>query len=460
MKIFVSNIYSTLKTSEKDVLKALGKKYTAKTPGYQFTPAYKRGGWNGNKEFFNSRTGKFGTGLLSSVVKDLDFIDREYEIIDNRTPITFASYKIPSITLREYQKSLVEEALCEKGCIIKAPTGSGKTIVIASILKALEGKTGLLIFNKKQLLHQTSQYLTEHGIEHGVAFGDGVDIQPITLCTIQSIDKVLDTHLDDSEFIMFDEIHEFAKGKLATSVLKSFKNAPIRIGLSATPPSEKFSKLSLGSFLGREIEYVTAEDLIETGYLTPPSIQMIELPDVDDTETLGLSYFEVYEKFIIDNDHRNQVIAEITETIKQNPSKILILTKNLKHAEILRELIPGSYKLEGKDSLEEREATLKKFINDEEASVMIGTIIFQTGVDIPELTHLINARGLKSEIATIQALGRTLRKHDSKHKVFIYDFIDKVPYLSSHSHSRLLAYKSLNFNIETHGNTKKKRKQD
>ena len=150
MKIFVSNIHSVLKTSDKDVLKALGKKYSAKTPGYQFTPAYKRRTWDGTKQFFSPRSGKFGTGLLSSVLKDLDFIDREYEIIDNRTPISFKSYLLPTIELRDYQKSLVEEALCEKGCIIKAPTGSGKTIVIASILQALEGKKGLLIFNKKQ----------------------------------------------------------------------------------------------------------------------------------------------------------------------------------------------------------------------------------------------------------------------------------------------------------------------
>ena len=113
------------------------------------------------------------------MLSDLDFIDRDYEVIDNRTELTFASYVLPGVTLRDYQKSLVEEALCEKGCIIKAPTGSGKTIVIASILKALEGKTGLLIFNKKPLLYQTSQFLTSCGIEDGVAYGDGVEIKDI-----------------------------------------------------------------------------------------------------------------------------------------------------------------------------------------------------------------------------------------------------------------------------------------
>jgi superfamily II DNA or RNA helicase len=58
---------------------------------------------------------------------------------------------------------------------------------------------------------------------------------------------------------------------------------------------------------------------------------------------------------------------------------------------------------------------------------------------------------LKSEIATVQALGRTLRKHENKSKVFIYDFIDRAPYLGKHSIQRLRAYKSLNFEVDIHG---------
>ena len=451
MKIFISNIYSILKTDEKELLKALGKKYSCKSPGYQYTQRYRRGTWNGDIKFFNPLSGKFGTGLLSSILDDLNYLGRDYEIQDDRSSVDLKDYSIPGIEFRDYQTSLIKKALKLKSCIIKSPTGSGKTIIIAALLKALEGSTGLLFFNKKQLLHQTSKFLTEVGIEHGIAFGEGVDIKPITLCTIQSIDKVLGTHLSSSDFIMFDEIHEFAKGKVARKVLKSFPAASYRIGLTATPPTDKYSKLSLCSFLGKEVEFVTAEDLVNDGYLTMPSIQMLDTPEVDSLNTEGMSYVEIYDEYIINNEYRNNLIAEIATSVKHKNSKILVLTKNLQHAEILRKLIPDSYKLEGKDSLSERDQTLKDFVNQDKPVVMIGTIIFQTGVDIPELTHLINARGLKSEIATIQALGRTLRKHKNKTKVFIYDFIDKVPYLSSHSKSRLSAYKSLKFNIEIHG---------
>ena len=49
---------------------------------------------------------------------------------------------------------------------------------------------------------------------------------------------------------------------------------------------------------------------------------------------------------------------------------------------------------------------------------------------------------MKSEIATLQALGRALRRHDSKEKVFVYDFLDKEKYLKSHSKARKLHYEN------------------
>jgi len=460
MKIVVTNIYAILETDDTELKKALSTKYKCRVPGYQYTPQYRRRSWDGYKQFFSPVTGKFRSGLLPLICKDLDYLEREYTVEDQRTKVSTLDTDIKTLTLRDYQKTLVKDVLDKKRCVLKAPTGSGKTVILAAILKALEGKTGLIFFNKKQLLHQTYKFLTEHGLDVGVAFGDGVDIKPITLCTIQSIDKVLSTHLKTSQFIIFDEIHEFAKGKLSEKVLKSFPEAYFRIGMTATPPSERYAFLNLISTLGLVVEEVTAENLIEEGHLTEPLIQITSLPSLAEVRD-GMPYPEVYNKYIIENESRNNAIADLATSILEkptkNPQKILILTKNLEHAKLLHKLIPGSYKLEGKDSLTDRESVLTKFRDSAESSVIIGTIIFQTGVDIPELTHLINARGLKSEIATLQALGRTLRKHKTKSKVFIYDYIDKAPYLEQHSVARVKSYQSLNFEVEIDGTPIKKR---
>ena len=445
--IIINNNSSILKTDNKKLLTTLEKKYSAKVPGYNYSAAYRKHGWNGEKKFFSSKTGKFGTGLLSHIEEDLTYLGIDYKIEDSRNATHSDDIELPGITLRDYQESMVRNALKAKGCIIKAPTGAGKTLILGGILKALEGKTGLIFFTKKQLLKQTYDDLRKWGIDVGLAFGDAVIIKPMTLCTVQSIDKVIDTHLKTSDFIIFDEVHEFAKGKVATKVIKSFPNAAYRIGMTATVPRDPMSRLNLISGLGRVIEEVDAKGLIDDGFLTEPIIQIIPMKDTGTVEDTELSYREVYEKFVTENDIRNDMIVELTEKIQKNRSRTLIIVKDLKHAEILHQRIPNSFKLEGKDDLATRKKTINAF-KDDKVSVLIGTTIMQTGIDIPEITHLINARGLKSEIATLQAMGRALRIHKSKNQVFIYDFFDRAPYLEKHAKERIKSYKSLGLEIK------------
>ena len=448
MKIVVNNLTSILKTDNDELKNILEKKYKIKVDGYKFVSSYKQGYWDGTKKFFEKKTGKFGSGLLSYIKEDLTIAGLEFTIEDKRKDIKINNYTLSSIEYRDYQKILIEKALKKKGCIIQAPTGSGKTIVLAGLIKALENHIGLVIFNKKQLVLQTYEFLTEHGFFIFISCGEGVDVKPITLCTIQSIDKVLDTHLKHAEFIIFDEVHEFSKGKFSTKVIKSFPKASYRIGMTATVPKDKVALLNLISALGKVVTEVTATELIDLGFLTNPKIHILPAPpaplDIKD------SYIDVYRKAITENKLRNELIASIVEKIKEHPSKTLILVKDLNHAKMLQEIIPDSLKLEGKDGLSVRHDTVKEFVGLK-TGVLIATTIFQTGVDIPEITHLVNARGLKSEIATLQALGRALRTHDSKKEVHVFDFKDDAPYLSKHSKERVKSYKSLNFTVDEHG---------
>jgi superfamily II DNA or RNA helicase len=245
---------------------------------------------------------------------------------------------------------------------------------------------------------------------------------------------------------MFDEVQEFSKGKLASKAVKSFPNASYRFGFTATMPKDPISKLNIISYLGPTRDTADAVSLADMGYLTPPCIQIVKMKSDPTIDDLDLSYPEVYDKYITNNKNRNDYIANMVEKIRDKPSKTLIITKNLDHAKALNRLIPGSHLLMGKNSLDERDEKVKEFIK-EESSVLIGTVIFQTGINIPEITHLINARGLKSEVATLQAAGRALRRHDSKSQVYIYDFIDDAPYLLKHSKQRVKSYKSLGFEV-------------
>ncbi len=55
---------------------------------------------------------------------------------------------------------------------------------------------------------------------------------------------------------------------------------------------------------------------------------------------------------------------------------------------------------------------------------------------------------MKSETSTTQALGRAIRKHDSKQVVYVYDFLDKERILETHSNERRKEYKREGHDIE------------
>ena len=74
---------------------------------------------------------------------------------------------------------------------------------------------------------------------------------------------------------------------------------------------------------------------------------------------------------------------------------------------------------------------------------MISTI-FDEGVDIPEVNVLIIAAGGKSEVKTIQRIGRGLRKKKVG-GVLVFDFKDASKFLDRHSIDRIKVYQKEGF---------------
>lgn len=458
MKFKVNNQETVLVTENQKLLDVLNRKYKRKVPGARYSKKYRKGFWDGKISFVD-KNGKFGTGLLSHIEADLKLVDIDYEIEDERDMFEFQEPEVEGLTLRDYQQDLVSAALIERRCIIQAPTAAGKTPILAYLLSAIgEGRKGVIFFTKKSILVQTYEFLVKFGFDVGMCCGEGFIFKDVMLCTAQSVHKIVDTHLD-SEFIMFDEVHEFANGKIGKALLTSFSNASVRIGLSATVPKEDIPRLTLISGLGMVIEDVTAKQLVDEGWLAEPNITMLEMEYPEETMREKMAYEDYYYEYIINYPVRNKMILDTVRNIqKEDHSKTLILVKNLEHAEILKSIIPGSIVVQGKDSLSIRDKSIKGFVK-EDHGVIIGTVVFQTGVNIPEITHFINARALKSEIATIQAMGRALRLHESKDTVEIIDFLDEVKYLEKHARKRLSAYKRLGFKVNKDGQQFRKSKE-
>ena len=441
MKIIVNNLRSKIETDNPNLLKALIEKYSFTRPDARWT----RG--DGKKKFIH-KNGYFRTGLLNRLLEDLRKIDC-YPVVENKTltkiPVNIST-QIGGYTLYDFQIEIISKAFIPGRNIIKSPTGSGKTLIMAAILKAIDFPKTLILFTQKQLVNQTFDFFKKCGIECGYCTGEGYIPGNIMLCTVQSLERVIQEFIDCKVF-MVDEAHEFSQSSDREAVINAFPNTEYRFGFTATPPSDKIGAYRLEGAFGPVLEVVSASQLVNEGKLTKPLIKLLKMP-TESTMFNSLNYFDLYERFIINNNHRNNLIAFIAEDIRTNneKAKTVILVKNLNHLEILQEMIPEAVTLQGSDNIKERYEKINKFVKD--GGIIIGTKILQTGINIEEITHLINARGLAKDIPTLQAMGRALRKHESKSKVFIYDFMDTVKYLSTHSSKRNRHYEKEGHEVE------------
>ena len=71
MKIQIGTLNSRIITDNQELLDSLYRLYSEKSPGYQYSTAYRRRNWDGNIHFM-AKNGTFKSGLLTRVLEDLE----------------------------------------------------------------------------------------------------------------------------------------------------------------------------------------------------------------------------------------------------------------------------------------------------------------------------------------------------------------------------------------------------
>ena len=455
MKIILDNLTSTLETDNPKIIAALRDKYSFSVPGHEYSQAYRKRRWDGKKRYFGAN-GKFKTGLLERILNDLSNIGaNNVELENSHDQEEYFIPQVGNFEYRDYQEKAIYQCLRKRRAIIDSPTGSGKTLIMAGCIAALQWgdyPTAVILFREKGILNQTYEFFKKCNIKDlGYNSGEGYLPGKIMLSTVQSIERIVDTHLQ-ADILMVDEAHQFCKGETTIAAIESFPNASYRLAFTATPPREQAkdinARMVLEGAFGPVYTTRTAEDLIKDGSLAKPIIQVVDNTPTSAVPT-DLSYLEVYDQHVVNCDRRNDKVKDIVAKVYQsNPNaKILVLVKNLQHIENLQSRIINCYTIEGKDDIDSRYDIINKFVKDKNPATIIGTNVMQTGISIDEITHMINARGLSGEVPTLQGLGRGIRKAEGKDKMYFYDFYDRMPYLESHSKQRIRHYERLKFEV-------------
>ena len=450
--------------------------FTFDVPGAKFMPQYRSKYWDGKIRLFSPHNGEIYVGLLDKICSWAKKSGFGVEFVDNKfygTPFEenqHISYegvkeymrKLTSYQPRDYQIDAVYDALRYNRKLIVSPTGSGKSLMIYSVVRyfAETGRKILLVVPTTSLVEQMFKDFEDYGWDsesncHKIYSGrDKVSSKNVTITTWQSIYKLPRSWFEPYDVVIGDEAHLF-KSKSLVSIMTKMDNAKYRFGFTGTLDGSQTHKWVLEGLFGPSYKVTQTKDLIEKGHLSKLQIKVLLLKH--DEHQFGEYEDEI--QYIIGHEKRNKFIKNLTVDLKGN--SLVLFNRVETHGEPIYNLINNSVE-EGRQVFfvyggvpaQERERVREITEKENNAIIVASYGTFSTGINIKNLHNVIFASPSKSRVRNLQSIGRVLRKGDNKSQAVLYDIADDITFKSrknytlNHLIERIKIYNEENFNYE------------
>jgi superfamily II DNA or RNA helicase len=349
------------------------------------------------------------------------------------------------IKLHPYQNDVVAEfnAVVEAGqrrIIIVAPTGAGKTIIAADIIRqALSGSHRKILFiaHRDELLTQARSKLADLGIVAGIIkSGRDRDLRPLASCQVAGIQtlharavRAKSMELPDANIVFFDEAHHI-RARTYEAILESYPDAII-IGLTATPC--RGDGRGLGNVFEIMIECPQIPELIRLEYLVPVKIFAPPAPNLRGVKVAAGDYVISQLSGRMNTD---ALVGDFIEHWLRHAQRrrTIAFAVDVAHSRhITDELLKSDVRaehLDGTTPQVERNAILER-LRTGETEVVSNCQVLTEGFDLPDIGCIALVRPTKSLGLFRQMIGRGLRTATGKTDVIILDHSGGV-----HRHGR------------------------
>ena len=323
-----------------------------------------------------------------------------------------------------------------KAAVIAA-TGVGKTYLAALDFKQSNSQRLLFVAHRENLLNAARNTFRETlgSQDFGVILGGGNH----TDCVNESVFAMIQTisqeqHLskfpnDAFDFIVVDEFHH-AQAPSYRRLLDYFRPRFL-LGLTATP--ERMDGRDVLSLCDGIVAYeLRLLDAVDRGLLTP--FQYFGIYDPVDYEQIpwkGTHYDLDELTAALKNDTRTAIVARNLRRYLPSFGKIkaLAFCSSIAHAHYTAHTLTKQHSLKaialtGENTEEERAEAIGRLRNERDPLKVICVVdIFNEGIDIPELTHVLFLRPTQSFTVFLQQLGRGLRRVKDKEFLVVIDFV-------------------------------------
>ena len=417
------------------------------------TGSYRSGQWGQVEDRYRMLdilTMRFPTGFVPMLQRAAKRDGHDFEIVNEyemlaRTP--------PDLTadiawLRDYQLAAVQAVAKHGRGLLKMPTASGKTECFVALTKVIPCEW-LFVTHRADLVDQAAKRYQLRTAERAGKYGGGRwerGTCNVTVSTFQALWRGLKKKepaarqlVQAMEAVCVDEVHAQPAASFFNCTM-ALVNATYRVGLSGTPldRSDQDSLRTLGS-VGPVIYRLQTQELVKRGVLARSDVRMIPCHQ----KMKGGDWLAVYRALIVDSVPRNKLLAQI---IHKAAKPCLVFVDQLDHGKNLqRELLGLGIEADfasGKDWLAARSRKVAQLVSgDIQSEVLICTVIFQEGIDIPQLASVVAGGGKSSVVGTLQRIGRGMRTAEGKLGFEAWDILDRgQTWLAKHSDDRLEAY--------------------
>lgn len=340
-------------------------------------------------------------GRFSKIRDILGSYEYAFDIADRRTAgnpsLRHGGYMLAAhIDPARFQIDSMFAAIEIQNCIVRAPTGSGKTLIAEMIASKLGLPTVILVQTDELFKQWVRRLHTELGVpknEIGEIKGQKHKIKPITVASVQTFAKHVEKYRRTFGVVIFDEVQRAAANTFYPAV--DGLDAKYRIGISADERRKDKKDFLIYDLFGKVAMEVDRKRLIEDGFILDTEVRLVET-EFEAPWYLKLSSFQrqseqVFNKLLAEmtkNKARNELAVRLTVEQMKAGHVSLVFSHRVEHCFDLRAriverdhrvgIIVGEpkYKQESSESLQQ--------ITTGQIVAAVGTVqSIGTGIDLP-----------------------------------------------------------------------------
>jgi superfamily II DNA or RNA helicase len=336
-------------------------------------------------------------------------------------------------SLRDYQRDVIAKfhAAVSAGLrriMLVAPTGAGKTILAAEIVRdaVARGLRVLFFSHRREITTQTCNKLYDLGIDAGIIQagwpprpGQRVQVASVQTLTARAI-KGSSIELPPADLVIVDEGHH-STAETYRRIIFKYSNAVV-LGLSATPARK--DGRGLGNIFEVLIECPQTADLVRLGFLVPTVVfAPADGPDLRGVRTRAGDYIEAE---LGARMNTAKLVGDVVTHWHRHAErrKTVVFATDVAHSRHLRDEFAASGvradHIDGGTPREERDAILARLARGD-LEVVTNCQVLTEGWDCPEVACLVLARPTKSLGLYRQMIGRGLRSAPGKTDCIVLD---------------------------------------